>query len=166
MNHPDLSSLAREIRTQILSDVEDARTRQLGARIVRKYNVEARDQKSLARAVQLYAQSIKFFREFPEVIAAPWVTADWGIGDCDDKSRLIAAVLKSFRMPVRLVFVTFRKKLKDGSETAPVSHVFPEVQFGKSWLPLESVQPWPMGKDPIDMLTRKGWQHTLFRLDI
>lgn len=161
MNHPDLSSLAAEIRKQILSDVEDPRTRQLGARIVRKYNVEARDQKSLARAVQLYAQSIKFFREFPEVIVAPWVTADWGIGDCDDKSRLIAAVLKSFRMPVRLVFVTFRK-----GDKPPVSHVFPEVQFDKQWLPLESVQPWPMGKDPIAMLEAKGWQHTLFRLDI
>lgn len=161
MSHPDLSSLAAEIRTQILNDVEDPRTRQLGARIVRKYNVEARDQKSLARAVQLYAQSIKFFREFPEVIAAPWVTADWGIGDCDDKSRLIAAVLKSFRMPIRLVFVTFRK-----GDAGTVSHVFPEVQLDGQWLPLESVQPWEMGKDPIAMLERKGWVHTEFRLDI
>lgn len=161
MTHPDLSSLAAEIRTRILNDVEDPRTRQLGARIVRKYNVEARDQRSLARAVQLYAQSIKFFREFPEVIAAPWVTADWGIGDCDDKSRLITAVLKSFRMPVRLVFVTFRK-----GDKGTVSHVFPEVQLDGQWLPLESVQPWPMGKSPIDMLQRKGWTHKVFRLDI
>jgi len=161
MSHPDLYSLAQEIRTQILTDVEDPRTRQLGARIVRKYDVAARDQVALARAVQLYAQSIKFFREFPEVIAAPWVTADWGIGDCDDKSRLIAAVLKSFRMPVRLVFVTFRK-----GDKGTVSHVFPEVQLGAQWLALESVQPWPIGKDPIAMLDSKGWQHTEFRLDI
>lgn len=157
----DLSSLAQEIRSAILTDVEDPRTRQLGARIVSKYNVTARDQKALARAVQLYAQDIKFFREFPEVIAAPWVTADWGIGDCDDKSRLIAAVLKSFRLPVRLVFVTFQKKTGQ-----VVSHVFPEVQLGPSWHALESVQRWPMGKDPIEMLTRKGLPFTQFKVDI
>ncbi len=162
MNPRDLSSLAQEIRKQILNDVEDPRTRQLGALIVRKYNVPARDQKSLARAVQLYAQSIKFFREFPEVIAAPWVTADWGIGDCDDKSRMIAAVIKSFRMPVRLVFVTFQKP----NASAPVSHVYPEIFVDNQWQPAESVQPWPLGKDPLAMIASKGYQHTFFRLDI
>jgi transglutaminase-like putative cysteine protease len=157
----DLSSLAREIRAAILTDVEDARTRDLGARIVRKYNVTARDQRALVRAVQLHAQAIKFFREFPEIIAAPWVTDQWGIGDCDDKSRMIAAVVKSFRIPVRLVFVTFIKKAG-----MRVSHVYPEVQLDGRWLPVESVQPWPLGKDPIEMLTRKGMPFTSFKVDI
>jgi hypothetical protein len=127
---------------------------------VRKYNVPARDQRRLARAVQLYAQSIKFFREFPEVIAAPWVTADWGIGDCDDKSRLIAAVLKSFRIPVRLVFVTYRKS------TGTVSHVYPEVQLDGEWLAAESVQTWPLGKDPLDVIAKRGLPYSFFKLDI
>lgn len=157
----DLSSLAREIRAAILVDVEDARTRQLGARIVRTYNVTARDQKGLVRAVQLHAQKIKFFREFPEIIAAPWITDEWGIGDCDDKSRMIAAVVKAFRIPVRLVFVTFQKKTG-----MTVSHVFPEVQLDGAWLPVESVQPWPLGKDPIEMLKRKGLAYTSFKVDI
>jgi transglutaminase-like putative cysteine protease len=115
----------------------------------------------LARAVQLHAQKIKFFREYPEIIAAPWVTDDWGIGDCDDKSRMIAAVLKAFRIPVRLVFVTFTKQ---SGQT--VSHVFPEVQLDNTWLPVESVQPWPLGKDPIAMLQSKNLPHTSFKLDI
>ena len=121
----------------------------------------ARDQRGLARAVQLHAQKIKFFREYPEVIAAPWVTDNWGIGDCDDKSRMIAAIMKSFRIPVRLVFVTFKKKAG-----MTVSHVFPEIQLGASWLPAESVQPWPLGKDPIEMLQRKGLPFTSFKVDI
>jgi len=123
--------------------------------------VTARDQRGLARAVQLHAQKIKFFREYPEVIAAPWVTDNWGIGDCDDKSRMIAAIMKSFRIPVRLVFVTFKKKAG-----MTVSHVFPEIQLGASWLPAESVQPWPLGKDPIEMLQRKGLPFTSFKVDI
>lgn len=128
---------------------------------MRTYNVTARDQRGLARAVQLHAQKIKFFREYPEIIAAPWVTDDWGIGDCDDKSRMIAAVLKAFRIPVRLVFVTFTKQ---SGQT--VSHVFPEVQLDNTWLPVESVQPWPLGKDPIAMLQSKNLPHTSFKLDI
>jgi hypothetical protein len=140
---------------------------------VRTYNVAARDQRGLTRAVQLHAQKIKFFREFPEVIAAPWITDEWGIGDCDDKSRMIASVLKSFRIPVRLVFVTFKKKAG-----MTVSHVYPEVFLGASaggdsssgsstkWLAVESVQPWPLGKDPIEMLARKGLPFTSFKVDI
>jgi transglutaminase-like putative cysteine protease len=161
MDPKDLYSLASEIRKAILNDVEDPRTRQLGARIVSKYNVPARDQRALVRAVQLHAQAIKFFREYPEIIAAPWVTDDWGIGDCDDKSRMIAAVVKAFRIPVRLVFVTFTKKTG-----ARVSHVYPEVQLGSNWLPVESVQPWPLGKDPVDMLKAKGLTYSLFKVDI
>lgn len=141
--------------------MEDPRTRDLGARIVRKYNVTARDLRAFARAVQLHAQSIKFFREFPEVIAAPWITDEWGIGDCDDKSRMIAAVVKSFRIPVRLVFVTFAKK-----PGFNVSHVFPEIELDGKWLPAESVQPWPLGKDPLEMLKRKGTAYSSFKVDI
>ncbi len=161
MDPANLSSLAQAIRKEILNDVEDPRTRQLGARIIAKYHVTARDQRALVRAVQLHAQSIKFFREYPEIIAAPWVTDDWGIGDCDDKSRMIAAVVKAFRVPVRLVFVTFTKKTG-----ATVSHVYPEVQLGTQWLPVESVQPWPLGKDPIAMLKAKGLPYTFFKVDI
>jgi transglutaminase-like putative cysteine protease len=162
VNPENLASLAMMIRSQILNDVDDPRTRQLGALIVRKYDVPARDQESLARAVQLYAQSIKFFREFPEVIAAPWVTAEWGIGDCDDKSRMVAAVLKSFRMPVRLVYVTFIKK--EGKP--PTSHVYPEVQLGGKWRALETVQPWPIGKNAIELMDRKGYKYSSFTTEI
>lgn len=161
-NPPDLSSLAAAIRTKILSDVDDARTRQLGARIIQEYNVPARDMRKLARAVQLFAQRIKFFREYPEVNAAPWVTADWGIGDCDDKSRLIAAILKSFRIPVRLIYVTFRKK---GNAQA-VSHVYPEVQLDGQWLAMESVQPYPLGKSPLKVMDERGYPYTFFVSEI
>lgn len=162
MNPENLTTLAAMIRTQILNDVDDPRTRQLGALIVRKYNVPARDQEKLARAVQLFAQDIKFFREYPEVIAAPWVTAQWGIGDCDDKSRMIASILKSFRMPVRLVYVTFIKK--EGQPAT--SHVYPEANINGKWEALESVQKWPIGKNAIDLIIKKGYKYNSFSTEI
>lgn len=162
VNSKTLHELATKIRVEILKDVLDGRTRELGAKIIGIYNVPARDNEQLARAFQLYAQSIKFFREVPEIIAAPWVTAEWGIGDCDDKSRLIASLLKSFRIPVRLHYVTFdtgKKKL---------SHVWPEAQIQTDgpWVALESVQPWPMGRSALAMIQRKNFRHSSFFMEI
>ena len=157
-----MKTLATQIREQIQTDVEDPRTRQLGALIVRKYDVPARDPRKLARAVQLFAQNIKFFREYPEVIAAPWVTAHWGIGDCDDKSRLIAAILKSFRIPVRLVYMTYAK----GTEPGNVSHVYPEALLDNEWTALESVRPWPMGKSAKQTLDAKQRPYSHFSMEI
>ena len=127
-----------------------------------KYDVPARDTRKLARAVQLYAQDIKFFREFPEVIAAPWVTSKWGIGDCDDKSRLIAAVLVSFRVPVRLVYLTYKRQNAPGN----VSHVYPEVLVDGEWLAMESVRAWPLGKSAQALLDSKGRKYEIFTLDM
>lgn len=119
-----------------------------------------RQPRQLARAFQLFAQKIKFFREYPEYNAAPWVTVAWGIGDCDDKARLIAALLKNFRIPVRLRFANFNTGVRK------VSHVWPEAQLDGKWEALESVRPWPLGKNPLTNIKAKGWQHNTFALEI
>lgn len=166
-NPANLRQLADQIRQHILSDVEDARLRELAAHIIEKYKVPERSPRQLARAFQLYSQNdIKFFREFPEVNAAPWITAKWRIGDCDDKARLIAALLKSFRIPVRLAFVTFT-----GPDGGTKSHVWPEygdvnVDGQPTWFALESVRPWPLGKSPLDVIRAKGFRHNHFEVVI
>lgn len=132
-------------------------------------DVPARSSRQLARAFQVFSQNhIKFFREDPEVNAAPWVTAKWRIGDCDDKARLIAALLKSFRIPVRLAFLQFTDK-----QGVTRSHVWPEYrdQDAKGrpigdWVALESVQPWPMGKSPAEVLRSKGIPIKTFEVDV
>lgn len=159
----NLEALADEIRKRIWQDCEDPRLRELAAHIIRKYDVKSRDPRTLARAFQQFAQQqVSFFREFPEINAAPWVTAAWKLGDCDDKSRLIAALAKSFRIPVRLVFITFRSPKRPG----PVSHVWPEVDVGQGWEALESVQPWPMGKSALDLVKLKQLPYKAFTKDI
>lgn len=163
-NPANLQALALQIRNHIHNDVLDARLRALGASIIRKYNVPARAPFELARAVLLSAQKIKFFREYPEVNAAPWITAQWNIGDCDDKARYIAALLLQFRVPVRLAFVSFRRGLKGGA----MAHVWPEAKVGPggSWVAMESVRPWPMGKSALDIIKRKRWPYKIFRVAI
>jgi Transglutaminase-like superfamily len=164
-NPQSLRELADQIRVNILKDVEDARLRELGAQIIEKYNVPQRSPKQLARAFQLFGQEIKFFREFPEVNAAPWITAKWKIGDCDDKARLIAALLKSFRIPVRLTYMTFEIVKSDGTKEYK-SHVWPEVNLDDTWVSLESVRPWPMGKSALDAIKAKNLKHSVFSVEI
>lgn len=118
------------------------------AELIRTRDVPERDNRALARAIQQYAQQhIKFFRENPERFVSPMTTIRWGIGDCDDKTILIAAFLRSFRVPVRAKFLRFRMPNKDGS-TRKVAHVYPEVQLDGRWEALESVHHWEIGDSP------------------
>lgn len=125
------------------------------------YRVPERDPAALARAVQRYAQEhIKFMRERPERFASPLRTIEWGFGDCDDKSIFIATVLRSFRIPVRLAFIRYVQRKRDGTPQR-ISHVYPQVQLDGKWVALESVHPWPMGKDPNTEALRKGYTPTV-----
>lgn len=127
------------------------------ADFLRQYHVPERDPAALARAIQLYAQQhVKFFRERPERFTNPVRTLQWGFGDCDDKSILIATVLRSFRVPVRLTFMRYIKPMPDGT-TRTISHVYPEAKLNGVWTALESVHPWPMGKDPAQESLAKGY---------
>ena len=122
------------------------------AKIIHELNIPERDNLALARGFQKYVQqNIKFFREYPERFASPLRTIEWGIGDCDDKTILLASLLRSFRLPVRLKFIRFiSPKTKKR-----VSHVYPQVGIDGIWLTLETVQQWPIGKDGQDFLAKK-----------
>jgi hypothetical protein len=129
------------------------------ARLIEIQNVPARDPKALARAVQLYsARKIKFFRERPERFQSAMRTVAWGIGDCDDKARFIAASLRTFRIPVQLKFLHIT--LPNG---AVLGHVYPLAWLpGKSgrstWQALESTREYPLGYDPETKALAKGFK--------
>lgn len=124
--------------------------------IIDRYNVPANNPLELAKATQKYVQEhIKFFREYPERWQTPQRTLIWRIGDCDDKTILIACILRSFRLPVKLVFVRFKKRDKHTGKLVNQSHVFPCVKIGK-WYALESVRPVPFGFNPIKKLKEQG----------
>lgn len=126
------------------------------SKLIRKYNVPERDEVALARAVQVFAQNnIKFFREQPERFTNPVRTIAWGFGDCDDKTIVIATILRSFRIPVRLKFIRFNVTESNGN-IKHVSHVYPQAKLKGKWVALESVHKWEMGDDPEDRAKLKG----------
>lgn len=131
---------------------------QFASGLIRKGNVPGRDERALARTVQVYSQKyIKFFRERPERFTSPMRTIAWGFGDCDDKSIVIATILRSFRIPVRLKFIRFDMLNPDGSIKQKVSHVYPLAKLDGKWEALESVHPWPLGMDPEQKALEKGY---------
>lgn len=129
------------------------------ARLIDVAKVPARDPVALARAVQLYsARKIKFFRERPERFQSAIRTVAWGIGDCDDKARFIAACLRTFRIPVSLKFLHLT--LPNGAQ---LGHVYPlawleHPKAPAKWVALESVREYPLGYDPEGRAIQRGYK--------
>lgn len=136
------------------------------AKLIDVARVPARDPVKLARAVQLYsARRIKFFRERPERFQSAIRTVAWGIGDCDDKARFVAACLRTFRIPVRLKILHMTMpKVIDPNTGKPyvLGHVYPQAWLqlpGKKsqWVSLESVREYPIGYDPEKRAAERGF---------
>lgn len=136
------------------------------AKLIDVARVPERDPVKLARAVQLYsARRIKFFRERPERFQSALRTIVWGIGDCDDKARFIAACLRTFRIPVRLkiLHLTMPKVIDPRTKKPMVlGHVYPQAWLQlpgqkSQWVSLESVREYPMGYDPEKRAIERGF---------
>lgn len=128
---------------QVERSTGDPRLRGHVADLMRRYAVPARDPEALARAVLDHAQTaIKFVREYPETYASAARTLEWGIGDCDDLSILIASTLRGCRLPCRLVFTGWTRD----PGPIPLRHVYPETHLpGRGWTALEAVRRVPLG---------------------
>lgn len=132
------------------------------AKLLKMMKVPERDEYALARAVQKFAQyKIKFFRERPERFTSPIRTIVWGLGDCDDKTIVIASILRTFRIPIKLKFIKYVIKRLDGTEKR-VSHVYPLAKINGKWAALESVHKWPLGDDPEQRALSKGIRPEVF----
>lgn len=92
--------------------------------------------------------NIRYLRDIHgiETIQSPEKTLEYGYGDCDDKSTLLAALLESTGHPTRFVAV--------GKAPNKFSHVYVETLVGKRWFPLETTEPVPAGWAPPDMRSR------------
>lgn len=123
------------------------------ARVVRELDVPERNPRALAEGIQQWVQrNIRYVREYPEIIASPERTLEWGIGDCDDRTVLVASALRSARIPARAVFVGW----KDGPGPVPFKHVYPQACLDGHWVTVETVRPVPLGWDASLAHARKG----------
>lgn len=92
--------------------------------------------------------NIRYVRDIRgvETLQTPEKTLEFGGGDCDDKSTLLAALLESIGHPTRFVAVGF----KSGNYV----HVYVESKMGVKWYPLETTEPWEAGRGPGGAMMR------------
>lgn len=78
-----------------------------------------------------------------ETIRTPKATLDSGVGDCDDKSLLLSALLGAIGRPTRFVAMGFKS-------TESYSHVLAQVRLGPKgkWYSLETIKNVPAGWEP------------------
>lgn len=93
--------------------------------------------------------SIRYVKDINgvETVHDPVTLLRIGQGDCDDKSTLLAALLESIGHPTRFMAVGFMP--------GRFSHVFTETKIGSRWVPLETTEPWEVGRAPPGIVTRK-----------
>lgn len=158
------SQLRKELWKVVEKWTGDPRLIDFASKLIKGYKVPERDEISLARAIQVFSQNkIKYFRERPERFASPIRTIKWRLGDCDDKSILIAAFLRSFRIPVKLKFIKYQVKQLDGT-LKKISHVYPLAFLNNKWTAIESVHKWALGDDPENRALAKGLKPDIFLL--
>lgn len=101
------------------------------------------------RAVHEYVRDhIRYVRDIrgTETVATPQMTIERGIGDCDDKSLLTAALLESLGHPTRFVAV--------GNTPGDFCHVLVETKVGGNWIAVETTESVPLGWYPTGLNNR------------
>jgi len=96
------------------------------------------------RAIHAWVQSnIQYVKDIRgvETLATPVKTLEFGKGDCDDQSVLVASLLESIGHPTRFVAIKLQP-------FGPFVHVFTETKVGPRWYAVETTEPWPAGKGP------------------
>lgn len=136
--------LAREYK-------KDVGVREVAARLVR--NVPQYDTLGEVRALHAFVRDcIRYTSDIRgvETVQTPRATLEMAVGDCDDKSTLLAALLESIGRPARFVAI--------GMNGRALSHVLVETRAGKGWIPLETIRPVEAGWSPPGV-TRKMIAH-------
>lgn len=132
---------------------KDAGVRELASSLVR--GLDQYDTTGEIRALQAFVRDgIRYTSDIRgvETIQTPKATLELGVGDCDDKSLLLAALLESIGRPARFVAIA----MNGGQYT----HVLVETRCGKAgrWVALETIRPVEMGWTP-PAVTKKMIAH-------
>lgn len=115
--------------------------RELALRLTR--NLPQKDYASEQRVLWDYVKNnIRYVRDIHEVetVQTPLKTLEYGAGDCDDKSSLLACLLESLGHPTRFYAMGFR--------AGNLCHVMVESLLNGRWVPLETTEPVSIGWTP------------------
>lgn len=121
--------------------------RQLAASLVN--GSRQKDYSAELHKIHAYVRDhIRYVRDIRgvETIQTPEKTLEFGYGDCDDKSTLVASMLESIGHPTRFVALGFR-----GGD---FQHVYVETRVGDRWIGVETTEPVECGWTPPDVTSR------------
>lgn len=123
---------------------KDAGVREVACQLVR--NLPQYDRLGELRTLHAFVRDcIRYTNDITrvETVQTPRATLEMGVGDCDDKSTLLATLLEAIGRPTRFAAIGF-------SEGGPHVHVLVEILAGKSgrWVPLETIKPVEAGWGP------------------
>ena len=113
---------------------KDAGVRQRAASLVK--DLAQYDTMGSIRAVHAFVRdSIRYTPDIRtvELLQTPRATLEMEVGDCDDKSTVLASLLESIGLATRFVAIAL-------GANRSFSHVLVEVRIGKGWLPLETIK--------------------------
>lgn len=130
---------------------KDVGVRELAGSLVR--NLPQYDNVAAVRALHAFVRDcVRYTGDIAgvETLQTPKATLELGVGDCDDKSLLLATLLQSINLPARFVAVA----MNDGGYT----HVLVETRRGNRWVPLETIRPVEVGWFPPNV-TKKMIAH-------
>lgn len=126
---------------------KDAAIRQLALQLTKE--LDQKDYAGEAKALQAYVRDqIRYVRDVTDVetLQTPDKTLEYGAGDCDDKSTLLAALLESIGHPTGFVAV--------GPNSERFVHVYTVTRIGQNYVPLETTEPVDIGWAPNGLAGR------------
>jgi transglutaminase-like putative cysteine protease len=98
-------------------------------------HIPGKDWVGEARAIHAFVRDEIIYRLDPnetEMIRTPAKVLEAGIGDCDDKATLAAALLEAAGHPARFVAVGFAP--------GELTHVYVETRIGDRWFAVETTE--------------------------
>lgn len=110
------------------------------------YACEVRTLHKFVRDGIRYVQDIRDV----ETLQTPDKTLEFGAGDCDDKSVLLASLLEAINHPTRFIAIGF--------DPGVYCHVYVETLVGTRWIALETTEPWDAGVEPDPQLVVERMQ--------
>lgn len=117
--------------------------------IIKSAGVPPRDYMGEVNALHAFVRDEIRYIQDPldyELVSTPEKTLELGQEDCDGKSTLLAALLKSTGHPAQFVAVGF--------DNGPFSHVLVLTRVGRGWIPLETIINKPPGWFPPDTTSK------------
>lgn len=144
--HAGTRRTAAMIGDLVRSGAKDFCVRQAAIRIFREYGIPPKDRYGEIFAIfDWVRRNVRYTRDIyrVETLHTARRMLSLRAGDCDDMTILIGALLMSTGHPVRLAIVGFQP-----NKPHNYSHIYPEVQLRRRWIPLDATIRRPMGSAP------------------